>query len=278
MSRTPFAFFTFAAVIAACSGTNNAQTTTDPAPTTTAAGLPCDVTTVLAKCTSCHGQPPTGGAPIPLVSRDDLVRASDVDPSQTVVQRAVARMMDTNAPMPPKPADPATGADIATLQGWIDQGMPVGECNGDPGTSLWSTPVQCTSGRKWTLGDRGSPSMHPGGACISCHATKFDAPRFAVAGTVYPSAHEPDDCASLLDGAAQIEITDANKKVYTLNVNASGNFYYVDRLGTFAQPYTAKVLYQGRERIMVGARDNGDCNSCHTQDGTESAPGRILLP
>jgi hypothetical protein len=180
--------------------------------------------------------------------------------------------------MPPKPADPATGADIATLQGWIDNGAPAGECSGEPGPSPWTAPVQCTSGKKWTLGDRGSSSMHPGRACITCHATKFDAPKFAVSGTVYPSAHEPDECTSVLEGAAQVEITDANKKVYRLNVNTAGNFYYEDRLGTFKKPYTAKVLYQGRARVMVSARDDGDCNRCHTQDGTEMAPGRILLP
>jgi predicted CXXCH cytochrome family protein len=29
---------------------------------------------------------------------------------------------------------------------------------------------------------------------------------------------------------------------------------------------------------MIGAITNGDCDSCHTESGTMSAPGRIMLP
>jgi len=42
--------------------------------------------------------------------------------------------------------------------------------------------------------------------------------------------------------------------------------------------FRAKVVYQGRERIMTVAQTIGDCNSCHTQYGANNAPGRILLP
>ena len=57
--------------------------------------------------------------------------------------------------------------------------------------------------------------------------------------------------------------------------NAVGNFSY---RGTVAKPYTAKVTYMGKERIMVTAQTSGDCNSCHTQTGVNSAPGRIITP
>jgi len=43
-------------------------------------------------------------------------------------------------------------------------------------------------------------------------------------------------------------------------------------------PFKAKVTYMGRERAMNAAQTSGDCNACHTQNGTNSAPGRILLP
>jgi len=49
-------------------------------------------------------------------------------------------------------------------------------------------------------------------------------------------------------------------------------------LGAVAMPYTAKVKYNGLERVMVASQTTGDCNSCHTQAGTKGAPGRILLP
>jgi hypothetical protein len=32
------------------------------------------------------------------------------------------------------------------------------------------------------------------------------------------------------------------------------------------------------ERVMMHAEMNGDCNSCHTEAGTEDAPGRIMRP
>jgi hypothetical protein len=31
--------------------------------------------------------------------------------------------------------------------------------------------------------------MHPGGACLTCHATSSDAPRLQIGGTVYPTGH-----------------------------------------------------------------------------------------
>ena len=46
----------------------------------------------------------------------------------------------------------------------------------------------------------------------------------------------------------------------------------------FKYPYTAKVLYNGNERVMHAEQTSGDCNACHTQYGTQDAPGRILLP
>jgi hypothetical protein len=100
---------------------------------------------------------------------------------------------------------------------------------------------------------------------------------FAVAGTLFPTPHEPNDCngvSSTVD--AQVVITEANGTVHTLSVNAVGNFSL--ETATFAFPYQAKVVYQGRERVMVEAQKSGDCNDCHTQDGRENAPGRIFLP
>jgi mono/diheme cytochrome c family protein len=43
-------------------------------------------------------------------------------------------------------------------------------------------------------------------------------------------------------------------------------------------PFTAKVTYKGRERAMAAVQTSGDCSSCHTQTGTNGAPGRITLP
>ncbi len=73
--------------------------------------------------------------------------------------------------------------------------------------------------------------MGPGWACIDCHATsnastgENDAPIFNFAGTVYPSAHEPNNCTAPASEGATIEITDANGLVFTQTANAVGNFF-----------------------------------------------------
>lgn len=78
---------------------------------------------------------------------------------------------------------------------------------------------------------------------------------------------------------AQVSILDASGNVrLTLPVGQNGNFSLRDGRGTLANPFTAKITAGGRERSMTTPQTSGDCNSCHTADGAEGAPGRILLP
>lgn len=264
------------------SGGSNPDPSVDGGGTLTPAGnadLRCDVASALARCTSCHASKPIGGAPFALVTRADLTRPSPDDPAQTIAQRCVVRMKSATSTMPPKPGAPSTAAEIAALETWIGAGAPAGACGAaDAGPSPYDTPTTCTSGVRWTLGDEGSPDMHPGKTCLSCHAKSIDAPRYAIAGTVYPSAHEPDDCAGKLGGPATVVITDEKGRVYNLPVGARGNFYFKDETASFTPPYRAKVVYQGRERAMTTAQTVADCNTCHTEKGAEGAPGRIMLP
>lgn len=251
--------------------------------------LPCDVAMLLGnRCVSCHGNPPSGGAPMSLLSRADLLKASYVDPARTFADRALARMQDPMRPMPPAPSPAATPAEIMALSSWIAAGMPAGNCQQamDP----FSVSPTCTSMQTWFGGNDGSGDMRPGAACISCHRSSGgEAPSFLIAGTVYPTAHEPDDCLGgtgmLGVGGVTVVITDANKQVVSIPVRTgsanrpgSGNFYLSTRVGTLTPPFSAKVTFMGRERAMNTAQDSGDCNSCHTQTGANGAPGRILLP
>jgi cytochrome c553 len=120
--------------------------------------------------------------------------------------------------------------------------------------------------------------MHPGTACVECHAASHEGPSYAVAGTLYPTWHEPDDCDGIDPSyGAKIIITDANGTEFPLAVNSAGNFM----LGSNANlvlPYRAKVVYGDLERAMLTAQTTPDCNACHTERGAQSAPGRILLP
>ena len=119
--------------------------------------------------------------------------------------------------------------------------------------------------------------MHPGDACISCH-TQNNGPSFTIAGTVFPTAHELDDCNGsngTTDGL-QVVITDATGKVVTVAVNSVGNFH---SSSTIATPFTATVkASNGKTRAMTTPQTSGDCNSCHTEQGANGAPGRIMAP
>jgi hypothetical protein len=149
-----------------------------------------------------------------------------------------------------------------------------------PPDTSYNTPVVCTSGDHWTNGDRGALAMYPGRPCIACHAMKRG-PAFSAAGTIFATAHEPDDCNGvdgLFTGAAVV-ITDATGKVFTTGANVAGNFEFFSVNDKITPPYHAKVIAaNGRERAMVTAQMSGDCNACHTVSGTMAAPGRIMLP
>jgi hypothetical protein len=210
-----------------------------------------------------------------MVTYADLTAPSKSDPTVTNAVLAVTRMMSTTSPMPPAPAPAATATEIAALQSWIAAGYPMTTSCGTVAPDPFSVAPTCTSNMTWS-GPQGS-TMDPGMACNGCHATTGgEAPIFTIAGTVYPTAHEPDLCygANGTNGALVV-ITGADGKSFSLTPNATGNFSWT---GTLAEPFQAKVTYMGRERDMTTPQTSGDCNSCHTQSGAMSAPGRIILP
>lgn len=243
--------------------------TTTPPGSGSGGDLPCDVQSVLSDhCTSCHGNPPSN-APMSLVSYGDLLQPSST--GGTMAQRALARMTDASMPMPPAPAARVPAAQIAIFQAWLDAGMPPGTCA--PVTDPLNAAPTCTSNRYWTYGNSESPLMHPGVACIACHATSFEAPHFTAAGTVYPTGHEPNDCNGT--NSVTVVLTDAHGAVYNLSPNAAGNF---STNAALAFPIQAKVVTASSERAMAMPLMSGDCNSCHTPSGASQAPGRIVVP
>jgi hypothetical protein len=253
-----------------------------------ASGLPCDLANFLmARCQTCHSNPPIAGAPMPLVTYGDLVAPAKSDPAKSAAAMALTRMQDTTRPMPPPPATRASASEIAQVSTWISSGQPRGTCAtvpaADGGTggvtgadagNPFNTPPVCTSGRTSTVAE--GANMAPGQACIACHATN-EAPDFTIAGTVYPSAHEPNNCVDAVASAAgaTVVIVDAANRTLTLAVNAVGSFYSTTPITT---PFRAKVVVGTSERVMGTPQTTGDCNGCHTQNGANSAPGRILLP
>jgi mono/diheme cytochrome c family protein len=96
-------------------------------------------------------------------------------------------------------------------------------------------------------------------------------------GTVFAAPHEKDLCAPRLNLSATVEILhEDGGLVVSIPVN-NGNFY-ADATGFPPATYKARVVTSQGTRTMVTAQTNGDCNSCHTAEGLNGAPGRIYLP
>ncbi len=237
-------------------------------------GLPCDVQQLLEnRCIGCHAGP----SPAALLTYANLTAPSS-DPSKTEAQRCLERMQSTTSPMPPAPAVAPTAPEIATFAAWVAAGTPMGAActsavdGGAGGGGNYGTPTVCTSGKTWAGGEA-SGSMNPGGACLTCHSKK-GGPPFSIGGTVYPTAHEPNDCNGV-NGKLTVVVTDKNGKVTNLPVNAVGNFYTE---ASIAPPFNVKVTDGTKTRSMATALTAGDCNTCHTVAGANGAPGRIMAP
>jgi hypothetical protein len=113
--------------------------------------------------------------------------------------------------------------------------------------------------------------MRPGEPCPTCHSN------FMLAGTLYPTGHEPNACNGV-DGLATdvvVIISDASGREIGLYPNTAGNFYTSIAI---APPFHARVVANGKVRAMVAAQTDGSCNNCHTQAGANGAPGRVTLP
>jgi hypothetical protein len=80
----------------------------------------CDALAVLRQnCQSCHADEPQFGAPMSLVSFDDLEAPSVSDATQSVRERVRARIHDAQRPMPPGGMAPAN---VAVVDAWLDAG------------------------------------------------------------------------------------------------------------------------------------------------------------
>jgi hypothetical protein len=251
-----------------------------------------------ARCVSCHNKPPLPGVPLSLTGYADLMQPSKSNPSLTTAQQAAQLVQGGSMP----PGAPLMAAEAQPLIAWVQAGAQPTGCSGDgdagappvsgagdaggssgpvADASAFATASVCTSNKRWMSGDEGSELMHPGRGCISCHAMGAGlfmlehGPAFSVAGTLFPSAHEPDECNGAAGSGAMVVIKGADGKMLTLTPNAVGNFFSLDRV---AMPFTAEVHYQGRVRAMSTPQSSGDCNTCHTESGANGAPGRIMLP
>jgi hypothetical protein len=260
----------------ATTGSNSGEGT---AGTGQATGLPCDVQAVIEnRCIACHdGSMKASGAP-PMLNYSDLVAKSVVDPTKTIAQEAVVRMQAKT--MPPKPAAPpdtdamactdyvpsAEGGTTNTLDGGA---IPEGGLDAS---------ANCTRNAYWDGGNTPSDQMNPGEACNACHQV-MGGPNLAFAGTVYKTPHEPDLCfGQAPPPTIKVTITDSMGRTQDLTVNAGGNFQGFKQSPPLKAPFRAKLSDGTNTRAMIGSVTSGDCNSCHTVLGKNTAPGRIVAP
>jgi hypothetical protein len=122
----------------------------------TSGALPCDVEKVLQqRCQACHQSPPKFGAPMPLLNYSDT-QAPALGGQLSVRQVMKTKIEMGKMPPPSTPTGPLTGAEKATLMGWLDSGAPVGAAqascdppaNPGPGAgpppSAQPAPLPCT--------------------------------------------------------------------------------------------------------------------------------------
>ena len=154
---------------------------------------------------------------------------------------------------------------------------------GGAGASGPASPAVCTSGSLWSANLQEGADMAPGRACVACHAEEnaasgeLDAPMFAVAGTLYPTLNEPDDCRAPAAQGAIVRVTSLSGLVREAIANEVGNFFLDEEDGV-VPPFTVEVVQSSRRRRMVTPAPSGDCSTCHAAVGLSGAPGRVLLP
>jgi mono/diheme cytochrome c family protein len=138
----------FAAVALASAACHPEDTSSgDSGPERDASPLPCDVAQVLAaNCQTCHGEEPSFGAPMALVSAGDLHAPAHSDPSRQVFELISGRVHAEHQPMPPPPNARLGDAQTATLDAWLEQGAPAGTDEACPGVvpGVAQTGATCT--------------------------------------------------------------------------------------------------------------------------------------
>jgi hypothetical protein len=245
----------------------------------------CDVQPVLqAKCGSCHGASPVAGAPTIMTNAD--LHASSTR-GGTLLDRSIIRLSITPVATAMPPNLGGTPDDIQLFTNFRADGLP--DCGGTGGGAGGGgagggagggggVAMTTCAGSTWAYGNNLGIRMNPGEACQSCHQSRRRGPLAGFMGTVYPSAHEAPLCmVTSVPSGLSVEILDSTgavRRSFPISALNDGNFYG-GSVGT-PSPYTARVVVNGVVRsVMVTPQTSGDCNVCHTAQGTQGAPGRI---
>jgi hypothetical protein len=89
--------------------------------------LPCAVSAIFeSRCQSCHSATPSAGAPMSLVSWDDLQRPAASHAGRKVWQLVGERIHDRKRPMPPLDWPALTPEEVEAMDRWVAAGAPAG--------------------------------------------------------------------------------------------------------------------------------------------------------
>lgn len=256
-------------------GAGGAGTATGGSAQSTAGSDWCAVSGILASnCQKCHGSEPAFGAPMPLVTRDDLLANAPIA-GRPVYQVALERVADDQRPMPPTPNPRLSGTDIATLQAWIDSGAPSASCDTGSGTGATVGAGGAGVGAGGTTEGTGGgtgPDPGPDPNCIDCgdySCTDGTPVRFQAHGQPAPGDMTPFDASQI--GASG-------------NPNSYECFYFKAPWGATTQSIGHKpiidntrvlhhwLLYASAE-APPDMTDGGHLSHCQLQ----SDPNRVLL-
>jgi hypothetical protein len=227
--------------------------------------LPCDVATLFsAHCTTCHANPPQQGSLSSLITYSDLMAVSKEDATKNEAQLSLSRMQNAQSPMPPASVnDPATAADITTLQNWINAGYPKGSCadaGPPPGGVFQGQPPYQAPGNV-------GQTHNAGKDCLTCHNGQGDPDLFSMGGTIYDGNNNPVV-------GAEIRLVDANNVGFSVYSDQGGNFH---SRGSFVSPAHVGARNAQNTADMVATLSYGGCNKCHcTGGGCTTTP--IHLP
>ena len=144
-------------------------------------------------------------------------------------------------------SDPSDPGDDASPEAEAEAGADAGvDAPADATLDPFEAGVRCTSGVFWAADASTSDvdadhDMMPGTSCGTCHYYGGAGYPFDVAGTVYATAHEPDDCYGASD--VTVVVTDATGKDHALAVSKAGSFFNRDVLGVgrIPTPYVVPV-------------------------------------
>jgi hypothetical protein len=222
------------------------------------AGLPCNVEALLvAKCDGCHSNPPANGSLSALVTAADMTATSKENASMNEAQLSLQKIEAGTMP-PASVQNPATPAEIAALQAWI-QANYQGSCNDGgapppPSDVFTGAPAfNCTA-----LGN----SHNAGNNCMNCHNGAGGAPKFTFAGTLR-------NTAGAIVAGAEVRLVDSAGKAISVCSDNSGNFHT-------GQTWTAAahvgVRNASKKALMVSTITDGGCNGCHVTGGAAGSP------